>query len=221
MKQYVCTICGFVYDEAAGIPDSDIAPGTLWADVPSDWLCPLCGAAKQDFAEKKAEDKTAGSPAEKVREAVEMPRLSPACLSAVFSNLGKGCEKQMLEEEAALFFKLSAYFDSKSQDVETKSLKQLADELKARIDGDYPAANAAAQDDADRGTLRALAWSEKAGRMLISVLRRFEEKGEQAFSDTGVYVCDICGYIYTGNELPDICPVCKVPNFKILEVKRR
>ena len=44
MKQYECDLCGYIYDEAAGIPDEGIAPGTKWADVPEDWVCPLCGA---------------------------------------------------------------------------------------------------------------------------------------------------------------------------------
>lgn len=49
MKQYVCTVCGFIYDEAAGIPEDGIAPGTLWADLPENWVCPLCGAGKDEF----------------------------------------------------------------------------------------------------------------------------------------------------------------------------
>lgn len=49
MKQYICSVCGFVYDEAAGIPEDGIAAGTLWADVPEDWVCPLCGASKSEF----------------------------------------------------------------------------------------------------------------------------------------------------------------------------
>lgn len=52
MTQYVCTVCGFIYDEAAGIPGDGIAAGTLWADVPEDWVCPLCGAAKSEFEEQ-------------------------------------------------------------------------------------------------------------------------------------------------------------------------
>ncbi len=52
MKQYVCSVCGYVYDEAAGAPDDGLAPGTLWADVPEDWVCPLCGAAKTEFEEQ-------------------------------------------------------------------------------------------------------------------------------------------------------------------------
>jgi rubredoxin len=46
---YVCIVCGFIYDEAAGRPEDGIAPGTRWADVPADWACPDCGVAKSDF----------------------------------------------------------------------------------------------------------------------------------------------------------------------------
>ncbi len=48
-KKYVCVVCGHVYDEAEGDPDTGIAAGTLWADVPDDWVCPECGATKEDF----------------------------------------------------------------------------------------------------------------------------------------------------------------------------
>ena len=49
MKIYMCAVCGWIYDEAAGLPDHGIAPGTRWADIPEDWSCPDCGAAKADF----------------------------------------------------------------------------------------------------------------------------------------------------------------------------
>lgn len=49
-KQWVCVICGWIYDEAAGLPEEGIAPGTRWADVPQDWRCPLCDVGKEDFA---------------------------------------------------------------------------------------------------------------------------------------------------------------------------
>jgi rubredoxin len=50
MKVWMCVVCGCVYDEAAGLPDHGIAPGTPWADVPGDWRCPECGVGKADFA---------------------------------------------------------------------------------------------------------------------------------------------------------------------------
>ena len=50
MKKYVCAICGYIYDEAEGAADAGIEPGTLWADVPEDFVCPLCGVGKDQFA---------------------------------------------------------------------------------------------------------------------------------------------------------------------------
>ena len=49
MKKYVCTVCNWIYDPAVGDPDSGIAPGTLFEDIPEDWACPLCGVTKEDF----------------------------------------------------------------------------------------------------------------------------------------------------------------------------
>ena len=48
-KKWACIVCGYVYDEELGDPDHGIAPGTAWEDVPDDWECPECGAAKSDF----------------------------------------------------------------------------------------------------------------------------------------------------------------------------
>ena len=49
MQKYVCDVCGYVYDPAAGDPDSGIEPGTAFEDIPDDWVCPICGVTKEDF----------------------------------------------------------------------------------------------------------------------------------------------------------------------------
>ncbi len=49
MKTYQCVVCGFVYDEAQGLPAEGIPAGTQWADVPDTWVCPDCGVGKADF----------------------------------------------------------------------------------------------------------------------------------------------------------------------------
>lgn len=51
MKRWQCRYCSFIYDEALGIPEEGIAPGTPIADIPDDWMCPDCGATKDDFDE--------------------------------------------------------------------------------------------------------------------------------------------------------------------------
>ena len=50
MKKYVCDVCGWVYDPEIGAPDSGIAPGTPFEDIPDDWECPDCGVTKEDFS---------------------------------------------------------------------------------------------------------------------------------------------------------------------------
>ncbi len=49
MKVWQCIICGFIYDEAKGLPEEGIKAGTRWVDIPADWECPDCGVAKSDF----------------------------------------------------------------------------------------------------------------------------------------------------------------------------
>ena len=49
MEKWTCVVCGYVYDEAVGDPDSGIAPGTKFEDLPDDWVCPVCGVSKDQF----------------------------------------------------------------------------------------------------------------------------------------------------------------------------
>ena len=58
MKVWICTTCGFVYDEAVGYAEAGIAPGTAWKDVPDDWICPDCGEAKSSFVMELIDDHT-------------------------------------------------------------------------------------------------------------------------------------------------------------------
>ncbi len=48
-RKYMCLICGFVYDEALGMSDDGISPGTRWDDIPLSWRCPDCGAGREEF----------------------------------------------------------------------------------------------------------------------------------------------------------------------------
>lgn len=50
--KYVCDICGYIYDEAAGEPEKGVEPDTKWEDVPEDFECPLCGVDKSQFSKK-------------------------------------------------------------------------------------------------------------------------------------------------------------------------
>lgn len=48
-KKYYCTVCEWIYDPEVGDPDSGIAPGTRFEDIPEDWACPVCGVTKENF----------------------------------------------------------------------------------------------------------------------------------------------------------------------------
>ena len=221
MKQFVCNVCGFVYDEAKGIPNSGIAAGTKWEDLPADWTCPLCGASKSEF---RAADEA--KPAPKAVAVMEVPaelkELSPLEMSALCSNLARGCEKQYKEEEAALFTELAAYFKVASPPAEAPDMAKLLNLINKDLESGFPAAHAAAEAaPRDRGALRALTWSEKVSRIQKSLLERWQKEGEAMLENSGVWVCTICGFIYIGNEPPELCPVCKVPSWKFETVAGR
>ncbi|TAJ44539.1 rubredoxin [Methanofollis fontis] len=50
MERYQCMVCGYIYDPEKGDPDGGISPGTAFDDLPETWVCPVCGAAKSNFA---------------------------------------------------------------------------------------------------------------------------------------------------------------------------
>ena len=50
MKKYVCNVCGYVYDPAAGDPANGVPAGTAFEKLPDDWVCPECGVGKDEFS---------------------------------------------------------------------------------------------------------------------------------------------------------------------------
>jgi rubrerythrin len=134
--------------------------------------------------------------------------------SALCSNLAKGCEKQYQPEQAEAFRKLAAWFKAQSEQVADPSFTQVLERINEDLSLNYPAANAVSGQNGDRGALRSMTWSEKVTRILKSLLERYAREGEAMLEKTGVYVCTICGFVYVGNDLPEVCPVCKVPNRK-------
>ena len=221
MKQYLCTVCGYIYDEATGIPESGIAPKTKWEELPAGWKCPLCSASKSDFRE-------VGAPATEQKSVTAMApptdlkELTPLEMSALCTNLARGCEKQYKAEEALLFMELAQYFKAASTPAKEPDMEKLLALIEHDLNTGFPAANAAAGSvPRDRGALRALVWSEKVTRIQKSLLTRWKNTGDAMFENTNVWVCTICGFIYIGSEPPKLCPVCKVPSWKFDKVEGR
>ena len=221
MKEFICTVCGYVYSEAKGIPEAGIAPGTRWEDLPDDWVCPLCGATKAEFQEKGADAPTPAPRAAAIEDPEDMRELSALQVSALCSNLARGCEKQYKAEEAALFTTLAGYFKSAAAPAEQPDAAQLQKLIDKDLSEGIPTANAAAAQAKDRGALRALVWNEKVSKILKSLLARYQREGDRMLTDTGVYVCVICGFVFVGDEPPALCPVCKAPSWKLEKVEGR
>lgn len=212
--RYVCSICGYVYDEAK--------QGKPFAALPETWTCPLCGAAKSAFAPEAAAKSAAPAPTVAPPALVhgDMQKLSPGALSILCSNLARGCEKQYKEEEAALFREIADWFAAAAPAAQETGVDALASRIGEDLAA-YPALNAAAVQAGDRGTQRICVWGEKVTAILKTLVERYRREGEAMLRDTDIWVCSVCGFAYVGKEPPQLCPVCKVPAWKFEKIEGR
>ncbi|MEG0764443.1 MAG: rubredoxin [Pseudoflavonifractor sp.] len=218
MRKFVCKVCGFVYDEAKGIPGAGIAPGTTWENLPEGWVCPLCGASQAEFRAEEAAP-AAPKPVAQAAPPEDKGERSALELSILCSNLARGCEKQYKPAEAALYTELADYFKASAAPGAAPEPGELLALVEQDLAEGFPRANAAAALAEDRGAMRALVWSEKVSYILKSLLTRQAKEGEEFLDHSGLYVCSICGFIYAGDTPPDICPVCKVPSWKFEKIE--
>lgn len=210
MKKYRCIICGYIYDEAK--------EKIKFEDLPDDWNCPLCGSPKSAFEEVIEEPQKEEESIEEKQEIEEDLRsLTNEEITYICSNLAKACEKEYKEEEQNLFAELATYFEEKTKEV-ASTIEDIK-EANKQEQKDIEQAMKIADENSDRGAKRVLTWATKTSSMMKIILENYEKKGLDYIKNTKIWVCDICGFIYIGEEPPKVCPVCKVPSFKILEVK--
>lgn len=213
--RFKCGVCGYVYDESKeGVP---------FADLPDDWICPVCGEGKEGFSPMEDDDSdvAVASPGPSVEvagwEPGDLREMTAGELSALCSNLARGCGVQQLASEAGMFMEIAEWFESRSVKADHDGIATLLEMLNADLDA-YPGAKSCASELSDRGSLRVLTWSEKATMIMKNVLERY--RSDPSFLEhTSIYVCDICGFMYIGDDPPAFCPVCKVPGHMILKVK--
>ncbi len=209
--RYICQICGYIYDD-----EKEAVP---FDSLPYDWKCPLCGASKKDFKPEDSTPVKREKPAD-IPEDAELKELSVAQMSALCSNLARGCEKQYKDEEAKQFRKLADYFASITPPVNDANVESIATMLQNDIDN-YPNVRSTADASSDRGAARVCVWGEKVTRMLSSLVNRYLEEGEAMLKHTNIWVCTVCGFVYIGDEAPEQCPVCKVPAYKFEKAEGR
>lgn len=208
--KFVCSVCGYVYD--------DDAQKVKFETLPDDWTCPLCGAPKALFNKEENETKPEAAPVEVMDE--DVTELSFGQLAALCSNLARGCRKQYKEEEAKQFDELADYFTKIVRPINDATVEKLAESLKADLEN-YPALRATCDSENDRGAARVCVWGEKVTRMLESLVSRYLKEGDRMAEGTSIWVCSVCGFVYIGDKAPDLCPVCKVPAWKFDKVEGR
>ena len=215
MKKYRCTICGYIYDEEK--------EGVKFADLQDDWKCPLCGAPKNLFEEvveepTKVEEKVVSiAENENIESDEDLRELSNAEIAYICSNLAKGAEKEYREDEQKLFLELSKHYEAliENQNGNFSDIKTLVDEDNQLFQDAF----AVADKYNDRGSKRVLTWASKTTNIIKTILDNYEKKGIDYLKNTKIWVCDICGFVYIGDTPPAVCPICKVPSLKIMEVK--
>ena len=208
--RYICQVCGYIYDD-----EKEKVP---FDSLPEDWKCPLCGAMKSDFKPEAVSQPKAIKKQAPVEADADLTKLSAGQLSALCSNLARGCEKQYKNEEAGMFRELADYFSSITPAVQDAAVESVAALLQSDIDN-YGNVRATADAAGDRGAARVCVWGEKVTRMLSSLVNRYLRDGETMLADTGIWVCTVCGFIYIGDEAPELCPVCKVPAWKFEKIE--
>lgn len=202
MKEYVCSVCGYVHKTDGELPD--------------DFKCPLCGAGKDAFKLKDDTAKQSESILEKPHTEKELSAME---MSIICSNLARGCEKQYMPKESENFKKLADFFRSKAMPVNEANTEKLLELIEKDLSVGFPYGNAVANEQHDRGALRCQVWAEKVTRMLQSLLARYQTVGDKMLENTGVYVCTVCGFVFVGDAPPEQCPVCKVPSWKFEKIE--
>lgn len=189
--KYVCKICGYVYDNSKqNVPFTEIS---------DNWLCPLCGANKSDFALQGDNNLMDADSIRTVLIDKDMLKLSIGQISALCTNLARACEKQYKIEAAEQYTILADYFASITPALPQSDISDIATLIQTDLEDGYQNIRSVAQEHRDRGALRVCVWGEKVSRILDALIERYEKEGEIFLADTEVWVCTTCGFVWVGD----------------------
>ncbi len=200
--RYVCSVCGYVYDESQS---------GAWASLPEDWSVPCAVAAKHCFPLSRAaaeipEAKAAPSPDDDMRELV------PHGLSALCSNLARGCEKQYKPEEAPPSQRSQTFQDRCARRRE-RLLDALLQKINEDLDEGYPRADAVATAAGGPGRAAQSRLEQKGHDDPPSLLSRSQSAGSP-WRKAPAFLSARSALWFIRDTPPEICPVCKVTSRK-------
>ncbi len=148
----------------------------------------------------------------------DVKEYSSHALGAICSNLQKACEKQMRTTEAELWKELVSHFTQVAVETDSPSLDEVTPYLVDDIENSYTKITALAEANGDRGALRCVTWGKKVTAIQKSVLSRYEKQGEALLEGNNLYVCEACGFIAIGGQVPNLCPICKAPTSRFTKI---
>lgn len=209
--QYVCPICGYVYDEAK--------EKTPFEKLPEDWVCPLCGAAKSLFIIKQD-----AAPVKRELPPIHMDEeflhFTAGELAAICSNLARGCEKQYKAKESEMFKELAEYWAAVTPEVPDASLNKMEEMLQDDLNNGYPALRQAAQNEGERGVQRICVWGRKGNQQPVFPAPALSKKRRGAFWPTPPFgfAAYADSYIWE-TSLPSYVPYAKCPHGNLKRLK--
>lgn len=136
-------------------------------------------------------------------------------LSILFSNLAKASEKQ---QKKRIYSAYSALAEEYRESSVKGDLKEISNSLSKTLEEDYPLLQTEAQSAGDRGAQRAYLWGQKVTTLQRSLIDRYLSKGEELLAGKDLFVCEACGFIFLGSEVPAMCPVCKAPSSRFSKI---
>ena len=215
--RYVCSVCGYVYDEAR--------EKTAFSDLPDSWKCPVCKAAKAAFVPEAPKEglslrqSPCCSGMNTVSEEEHFTKLSVGQLAALCSNLARGCEKQYRGKKRLCSPAWRSTLPRVRRRIRRPPWKPFLP-LWQRTSKKAIPLSVQPPTPLRQGTKRSV-YGRKGHKDAAFLLSQYESEGEAFLRDTPVWVCSVCGFVYVGGEPPEICPVCKVPSWKFDQIEGR
>ncbi|NCB01211.1 MAG: hypothetical protein EOM67_03465 [Spirochaetia bacterium] len=141
-------------------------------------------------------------------------------LAIVCSNLAKAAEKQTKTEMSSLFKDLSSYFFESLPVTKEFNNEEYGALVQKDIDALYSEVTNSGEKVGDRGALRCATWGKKVTSIHKSLLARYAKQKEILLEGNNVYVCEACGYIAISEQVPSLCPICKAPSSRFIQIKK-
>ena len=215
--RYICSICGYVYDEEKeGVP---------FSGLPDTWVCPLCRAAKSLFAPERQPETASAPVTPALSRETNVPDEAPELLSPWSSppcapTWPEAARSSTRRRKRPYFRRLPTISRRR---LPPPRMTAAAWQACSRMiwTGGIRLSTAPPESWATAAPRESASGGEKVTMILNSLAQRYRAEGPSFLKYTQIWVCSVCGFVFVGNEPPELCPVCKVPAWKFDKIEGR